>query len=86
MKLCFFHGIGGTISRGGGQYNRFLESMPSKAVSGNIKLTIQGETIAQQFANPLNATYNLEMLLSGTARQTMRGRRTSQGSDFPLLP
>ena len=84
VKLCFFHGIGGTISRGGGQYNRFLESMPSKAVSGNIKLTIQGETIAQQFANPLNATYNLEMLLSGTARQTMRGRRTSQGSDFPF--
>lgn len=84
VQLCFFHGIGGTISRGGGQYNRFLESMPSKAVSGNIKLTIQGETIAQQFANPLNATYNLEMLLSGTARQTMRGRKTSQGSDFPF--
>ncbi|MGL2987132.1 phosphoenolpyruvate carboxylase [Flavobacterium sp. RSSA_27] len=84
VKLCFFHGIGGTISRGGGQYNRFLESMPSKAVSGNIKLTIQGETIAQQFANPLNATYNLEMLLSGAARQTMRGRMTSQGSDFPF--
>ncbi|NOS55416.1 MAG: phosphoenolpyruvate carboxylase, partial [Cyclobacteriaceae bacterium] len=35
----------------------------SGTVQGEIKLTVQGETIAQQFANPLNATYNLEMLL-----------------------
>jgi phosphoenolpyruvate carboxylase len=84
IKLCFFHGIGGTISRGGGQYNRFMESMPSKAVSGNVKLTIQGETISQQLANPMNATYNLEMLLSGTARQTMRGRTTKKASTFPF--
>ena len=84
IELCFFHGIGGTISRGGGQYNRFMESMPSKAVSGNVKLTIQGETISQQLANPLNATYNLEMLLSGSARQTMRGRTTTKASVFPF--
>ena len=84
IKLCYFHGIGGTISRGGGQYNRFLESMPSKSVSGNVKLTIQGETISQQLANPLNATYNLEMLLSGTARQVMRGKTIQNGSDFPF--
>jgi phosphoenolpyruvate carboxylase len=84
IKLCYFHGIGGTISRGGGQYNRFMESMPSKAVSGNVKLTIQGETISQQLANPMNATYNLEMLLSGTARQTMRGRTIAKGSEFPF--
>jgi phosphoenolpyruvate carboxylase len=84
VKLCYFHGIGGTISRGGGQYNRFMESMPSKAVSGNVKLTIQGETISQQLANPLNATYNLEMLLSGTARQAMRGRRVPKGGEFPF--
>ena len=84
IKLCFFHGIGGTISRGGGQYNRFMESMPSKAVSGNVKLTIQGETISQQLANPLNATYNLEMLLSGAARQTMRGRTSTKASVFPF--
>lgn len=70
VKLCFFHGIGGTISRGGGKYHRFLESMPIGSVSGEIKLTVQGETIAQQFANLLNATYNLEMLISGTVLQT----------------
>lgn len=69
-RLRFFHGIGGTISRGGGKYHRFLESMPPGTMSGEVKFTVQGETIAQQFANLLNATYNLEMLLAGTTLQT----------------
>ncbi len=72
MQLRFFHGRGGTISRGGGKYHRFLDSMPTGSVSGEIKITVQGETIAQQFANLKNATYNLEMMLAGTARQVMK--------------
>ncbi|PRX55408.1 phosphoenolpyruvate carboxylase [Flagellimonas meridianipacifica] len=72
VRLRFFHGRGGTISRGGGKIHRFLESMPPGAMSGDIKMTVQGETIANQFANRLNASYNLEMFLSGTARQTKR--------------
>ena len=83
ISLRFFHGIGGTISRGGGKYHRFLESMPSGTVHGEIKLTVQGETIAQQFANPLNATYNLEMLLSGTALQTSLWMFPPQPSAYP---
>lgn len=82
-SIRFFHGIGGTISRGGGKYHRFLESMPEGTVHGEIKLTIQGETIAQQFANPLNATYNLEMLLSGTALQTSSWMYPTQPSLYP---
>lgn len=77
FKLCFFHGRGGTISRGGGKYHRFLDSMPPGSLSGPIKITVQGETIAQQFANLKTATYNLEMLLAGTARQVMQLRNPS---------
>jgi phosphoenolpyruvate carboxylase len=40
-------------------------------MSGHIKMTVQGETIANQFANRLTATYNLEMFVAGTARQAM---------------
>ncbi|WP_053991211.1 phosphoenolpyruvate carboxylase [Mangrovimonas sp. TPBH4] len=72
VKVCFFHGRGGTISRGGGKVHRFLDSMPPGSLSGHIKMTVQGETIANQFANRLTATYNLEMFLAGTARQTMK--------------
>ncbi|EON77903.1 Phosphoenolpyruvate carboxylase [Lunatimonas lonarensis] len=83
VQLCFFHGIGGTISRGGGKYHRFLESMPPGSMSGEMKLTVQGETIAQQFANLLNGTYNLEMLLSGTALQTGMTLFPPAAADFP---
>lgn len=71
VKLCFFHGRGGTISRGGGKIHRFLDSMPPGSMSGQIKMTVQGETIANLFANRLTATYNLEMFVAGTARQAM---------------
>ena len=71
VKLCFFHGRGGTISRGGGKIHRFLDSMPPGTMSGHVKMTVQGETIANQFANRLTATYNLEIFASGTAKQPL---------------
>lgn len=80
VELRFFHGIGGTISRGGGKYHRFLDSMPLGTFSGEIKLTVQGEAIAQQFANLMNATYNIEMLLSGSALQ--KGFRMYSHKDY----
>ncbi|MCB9293909.1 MAG: phosphoenolpyruvate carboxylase [Lewinellaceae bacterium] len=82
-RLRFFHGIGGTISRGGGKYHRFLDSMPRGTMSGHIKLTVQGETIAQQFANRYTATYNLEMLLAGSARQRINVRLPAGEEAFP---
>jgi phosphoenolpyruvate carboxylase len=84
VQLRFFHGIGGTISRGGGKYLRFLESMPRRTMSGQIKLTVQGESIAQQFANPLNATFNLEMLLAGSGRQAGYIRFDCEQPDYPI--
>ncbi len=84
LRFKFFHGIGGTISRGGGKYHRFLESMPPGSLSGEIKLTIQGETISQQFANRLTASYNLEMLLSGTALQTSTRSFLEHATTYPV--
>ncbi len=84
VKLKFFHGIGGTISRGGGKMHRFLDSMPPGSMSGKIKITVQGETIAQQFANLLNATYNLEMLLAGSARQAVLSILPREISPYPF--
>jgi phosphoenolpyruvate carboxylase len=83
IRLRFFHGIGGTISRGGGKYHRFLDSMPPGSVTGQMKLTVQGETIAQQFANRLSAAYNLEMLASGVARQTGLGQFPPPAVPYP---
>lgn len=84
VDIFYFHGTGGTISRGGGKYHRFLESMPQGTVSGTIKLTVQGESVAQLFGNPMTGTYNLNALASGVARHLMNDRISPQPKAFPL--
>jgi len=83
-EIYFFHGTGGTISRGGGKYHRFLEGMPENTVSGTIKITVQGESVAQLFGNPLTATYNLNALSSGVAKQKIKNIATAQETIYPL--
>ncbi len=78
VSLRFFHGRGGTVSRGAGPTHRFLEALPHGSVSGQLRLTEQGETIAQKYANPATATYNLEMLLAGVTATTVRHAVPSQ--------
>jgi len=80
VELCFFHGRGGTISRGAGPTHRFMEALPEGTISGRIRLTEQGETIAQKYSNPLTATYNLELLSAGVAWRTFRDKWIVQDS------
>ena len=84
FSVYFFHGAGGTISRGGGKYHRFLESMPANTVNGTIKITVQGETIAQLFGNPLTATYNLNALASGVAKQKILAKQNIDTNKIPF--
>ncbi len=74
VELRFFHGRGGTVSRGAGPTHRFLEALPHGSLSGDLRVTEQGETIAQKYANPLTATYNLELLVAGCTATTLRHR------------
>ena len=74
VRIQFFHGRGGSISRGGGPTHRFLRSLPSQALDGNLRLTEQGEVIARKYANKQTAVHNLEMLLADTLRSAVRTR------------
>ncbi|HSH39650.1 MAG TPA: phosphoenolpyruvate carboxylase, partial [Chthoniobacterales bacterium] len=65
VSIRFFHGRGGTISRGAGPTHRFLNALPPSARSGDFRITEQGETIAQKYANYITAVHNLELLLAG---------------------
>ncbi len=71
ISIRFFHGKGGTISRGAGPMHWFLRSLPDGSINGNIKITEQGESIERKFANRTNAAYNLELLVSGAATLTI---------------
>lgn len=71
VRLRFFHGRGGTISRGAGPTHRFIAGLPAGTIQGDMRLTEQGEMISQKYANPLTALYNLELLQAGTAGLTL---------------
>ena len=70
VRIRFFHGKGGTISRGAGPTQWFVKTLPHSSINGDIRLTVQGETVHQRYANRLNATYNLELLTACTVGST----------------
>lgn len=74
VDIFFFHGKGGSISRGAGPTHYFVNALPHSAINGYVRLTEQGETIEQKYANKINASYNLELLLASTAGKVISNR------------
>ena len=85
IPIQFFHGRGGTISRGAGPTHRFLEALPPGSLRGSIRITEQGETIAQKYGNPGTARYHLELLMAGVTAASWRHRQ-SDPLDPLLVP
>lgn len=88
VRLKFFHGRGGTPSRGSGPTHRFLDALPHGSLHGVIRMTEQGETISMKYANLGTATFNLELLLAGTTVSTyMHCRKNGEEQELAeVLP
>ncbi|HKA58471.1 MAG TPA: phosphoenolpyruvate carboxylase, partial [Gemmatimonadales bacterium] len=63
VDLTFFHGRGGTVSRGGGKITSAILSAPRGSVRGRLRVTEQGEAI--------NAKYGLRGIAMRTLEQTV---------------
>ncbi len=68
VTMRLFHGRGGSISRGGGPMNQALLALPNESVSGQVKFTEQGESIAEKYANPRIAERNIEQMVNAQVR------------------
>jgi len=71
LHVRYFHGRGGTISRGAGPTHRFIRSLPNSTLQGDLRITEQGEMIAQKYAHQPSAIYNLELFLAGVTTKTL---------------
>ncbi|MCC6512204.1 MAG: phosphoenolpyruvate carboxylase, partial [Pirellulaceae bacterium] len=83
VRVRFFHGRGGTISRGAGPTHRFIKALTNETLRGDLRVTEQGETIPQKYAHQSTAIYNLELFLSGVTRKTLLDQN-SDPQEHPL--
>ncbi len=62
IPLAFFHGRGGSVSRGGAPTAQAIAAQPAGSISGRLRVTEQGEVVSFKYANKGTAAYQMEML------------------------
>ena len=71
INLSFFHGRGGSVSRGGAPTERAILAQPVGSVAGRIRITEQGEVVSAKYANRGTGHYHLELLTASVIEHSL---------------
>ncbi len=74
VHIVFFHGRGGSVSRGGGKTERAIIAAPRGSVDGRLRVTEQGEVIHRKYGIRALALRNLEQMSGAVLRASLRPR------------
>ncbi|MCK0103957.1 phosphoenolpyruvate carboxylase [Pseudohalocynthiibacter sp. F2068] len=75
FRAAFFHGRGGSVSRGGAPTGRAIAAQPAGTISGAMRTTEQGEVVSSKYANRGTALYQLELLASSVLTHSAISQR-----------
>lgn len=67
----FFHGRGGSVSRGGAPTERAIAAQPFGTINGQLRTTEQGEVVSAKFSNRPTAQHELERLAASVLAQSL---------------
>lgn len=75
VRIVFFHGRGGSISRGGGKAENAVIAAPRGSVDGHLRVTEQGEVIHRRYGIRALALRNFEQVAGAVLRVGLRPRK-----------
>ena len=78
VRIAFFHGRGGSVSRGGAPTGRAIASLPPGSIRGGFRVTEQGEVVSSKYANRGTAHYQVELLASSVLQHVLLSERESE--------
>ncbi|WP_353643253.1 phosphoenolpyruvate carboxylase [Mesorhizobium sp. WSM2239] len=83
VKISFFHGRGGSVSRGGAPTGRAIAAQPAGTVGGVMRVTEQGEVVSSKFANRGTGLYQLEILAASVFAHSVKSQNEAELKDIP---
>ncbi|MEE8321842.1 MAG: phosphoenolpyruvate carboxylase, partial [Gammaproteobacteria bacterium] len=72
IPISFFHGRGGSVSRGGAPTGHAIAAQPAGSVHGQMSITEQGEVVSSKYANAGTAQYQMELLAASVFEHTLK--------------
>ncbi|MBC8049987.1 MAG: phosphoenolpyruvate carboxylase [Chitinophagales bacterium] len=85
VPIAFFHGRGGSVSRGGAPTGRAIAAQPAGSINGAFRTTEQGEVVSFKYANKGTAAFQMETLASSVLEHALtsaRGQGDQQRAEF----